>query len=130
MSRVQWQAEKKALDGSGLGSIQLDLGILLDAGAERAAADCDRWPRTGFCGVEGCDVGGRGFGAAVEASVDARAAWAAEAVGVPVAVLEILVWFLVIPRHEQATVHATVHLRGLCGPFVLPIVWAWGACSC
>ena len=51
-------------------------------GAERAAADCDRWPRTGFCGVEGCDVGGRGFGAAVEACVDARAAWAAEAAGV------------------------------------------------
>jgi hypothetical protein len=29
-----------------------------------------------------CDVGGRGFGAAVEACVDARAAWAAEAAGV------------------------------------------------
>jgi hypothetical protein len=53
MSHVQWQAEKMALGGGGSGRFSLILASCSTLrGAERAAADCDRWSRTGFCGVE------------------------------------------------------------------------------
>jgi hypothetical protein len=128
-SHVQWQAEKMAHAGCGSGTIQRDL-------ARRCAVQNVQR----LIEIDGLEQVSAVLKDVMSVDVDLEQQWRLALThgrrgqrkqqGCCVAVLEILVWFLVIPRHEQASVHATVHARGLCGPFVLPIVWVWGACSC